>query len=277
MGEEALNKSGTELFKELLRIYETAEPEDYQKLGHWKDDLLKMDLVLVEAHRKEAGAPDPPDLADVIMPDMGSALPALASVGAMRIGVPGVQATVGGPVAELRLIALFVAKWKLDPTKTKLVLAKLTPQRRRHVMQHFKSTESGDAATAELGTFITECEANGEWDKGVTAVVPATVAKPNFAAMKRPISLVTNPTLVPGMRPRLAVVPPSGGLVQSPAQSLAARLAAARAASPRPALVPRPAGQQAWGQQAWGAPVRPAGIAAKPPAGSMIKNLLGRM
>ena len=40
-----------------------------------------------------------------------------------------------------RLTALFIAKWKLDPTKTKALLTPLTLLRRRFVIQNFKVSE----------------------------------------------------------------------------------------------------------------------------------------
>lgn len=295
--EEALEKSGPELFRELLRLYETVEYEDYFKAGKWKDDLMKTDLVLIAAHRKEAGAPDPPALEDVELP----ALPTAPSVtlGGLTSQAVG-AAPAGGPVAELRLIALFVAKWKLDPTKAKASLSKLLPNRRRYVIQNFKATAQGDAGCAELENFIGECEKNGQWDKvagppvGVGAVrppgvVPAVVSAirapspgaftprpvgagaltPVTSGIKRPVTPPT-PAFDPSKRPRLgapAVVParpataPVGG---APAPgALQARLAAARAnatiASARPAaVVPR----APLGTRPVTPAIRPAGVRA---------------
>jgi len=280
MSEEALTKTGVELFRELLRLYETAEVEDYYKVGQWKNDLLKTDLILIEAHRKEAGAPDPPDLEDVVVPEMPGAFLRAPIAGltlpTLGIGVPA----AGGlttPVAELRLIALFVAKWKLEPTKTKMLLAKLTPLRRRYVMQHFKALGSGDAATTELESFLAECGRNGMWDKGGLAGV---VQPGQVLAAKRP--LLGAPALDPSKRPRFGVPQ----LVQSPSGlSLAERLAAARAASPgvRPMLV-KPTGPIT-GIRPPGRPVapflRPAGPmvirpGVRPVLGQPRINMLGR-
>mmetsp|Transcript_56908 Transcript_56908/g.127908 ORF Transcript_56908/g.127908 Transcript_56908/m.127908 type:complete len:431 (-) Transcript_56908:119-1411(-) len=60
--EAALAKSGLLVFKELQRFFPTADPEDYIAGGAWNDELLKLDLQLFEAHRREAGADDPLDL-----------------------------------------------------------------------------------------------------------------------------------------------------------------------------------------------------------------------
>jgi len=68
--EEILGKKGAELFKELLRVYPGACPEDYFANGAWRDDLLSIDWQLVQAHREEAGAEDPPPLEDIVMPEL---------------------------------------------------------------------------------------------------------------------------------------------------------------------------------------------------------------
>jgi hypothetical protein len=308
MSEEALAKTGPELFKELLRLYDTAEVEDYFKNGAWKNDLMKTDLVLIEAHRKEAGAPDPPTLEDVKLPDMPAAaagamglLQQKMALGALTAGATGVGAAAG-PVAELRLIALFVAKWKLDPTKTKMLLAKLNPQRRRYVIQNFKATASGEAGATELESYITECEANGQWDKAtlpVSGIVPAAgAARPTYPVLVKPATGLTGlvkPAFTPAAaatgikrpltsaitpaatRPRLglglgaaAATTPAAGAPQTAAGALAARLAAARAANAPKATSPgmiRPASAPSMirpvGQVAGGA-VKPAGGLVKP-------------
>lgn len=101
----------------------------------------------------------------------------------------------GGPIAELRLIALFVAKWKLDPTRTKVLLSKLTAARRRYVVRKFSTDTTGLAATTALEEFIKECEVLGEWDtaaeeeKATTNGAKATPGAPNTpVGIKRPLS-----------------------------------------------------------------------------------------
>jgi len=184
--EEALTKTGPELFKELLRLYPVAEPDDYFKQGQWKNEMMKNDIVLLESHRREAGAPDPPDLEDLKvpkLPDEGAAKTALASALGLKLqGTPTATglasaATAGAsatatPVVEIRLIALFVAKWKLDPVTAKTALAKLESTHRRYIIQTFKPATTGPEATKELETFIAACEADGSWDK------PAGESKP---------------------------------------------------------------------------------------------------
>mmetsp|Transcript_47073 Transcript_47073/g.86428 ORF Transcript_47073/g.86428 Transcript_47073/m.86428 type:complete len:278 (-) Transcript_47073:183-1016(-) len=276
MSEEVLSKSGAELFKELYRIYAVAEPADYFKNGVWKDDIMKMDIGLVEAHRKESGAPDAPELKDVEMPELptgagvakavpgvspgiAAVRPAVAPVAGAAAVPAGGQTAAAASIAELRLIALFVAKWKLDPTKAKTLLAKLTPTRRRYVIQNFKTTAAGPSAFAALETYISTCQKSGAWDKGVP--VPAT-APAVVAGVKRPIAPVAAGN-DPAKKPRVGPVTVAG----SPGANAAAKALAAKIAASRPAATPATV------------PARIAPKAAQPagrPAGALIKNLLGR-
>lgn len=310
-----LEKTGKELFRELLRFYPVADVEDYYKPvpgqgSPWKDDDMKMDLQLLWAHRKEAGAPDPIALEEVPEPELPqafSAAPAMAALtlsrplmaapqpgvpqagmvaslqhlralaaqrqalaagglvrpvspmaprplmaGALRPLIPGQAmppgaAAASSPVTELRLIALFVAKWKLDATRTKMMLAKMTPPRRRFVIQNFKTTAAGPAAMLALEAYIAQCERTG-WAGAATAGYASTAPRPLAtpgsmalangsmahaaavaAAAKRPLSAVASPYMDPNKRPRMAVPSPSGQAAA--AQAVQARLAAMRAAS----------------------------------------------
>jgi hypothetical protein len=65
-----------------------------------------------------------------------------------------------GFVNDLRHIQDFNVKWKLEPTRSTMLLAKLEPEKRRHVMNHFCSTETGSAGVDVLDIFITELNAN---------------------------------------------------------------------------------------------------------------------
>lgn len=293
MSEADVSKSGAELFKELYRIYPVAEPEDYYKNGVWKDDIMKLDIGLVEAHRKESGAPDAPDMKDVVMPELPAAsliakaaTPGISLVAAARPVVAGVAAPAGqtaaaASIAELRLIALFVAKWKLDPTKAKTLLAKLNPTRRRYVIQNFKTTVAGPSALATLETYISTCEKSGAWDKGVPAPAPVAAVGPRgpltvparptapaiVAGVKRPISpAAPGPAAV---RPRVGPMTVAG----SPGANVAAAALAAKIAAARPAVA-------FGGAPSRIVPVRPmvpkAVQPAGRPAGALIRNLLQR-
>jgi len=236
--EEALTKTGPELFKELYRIYPVADPEDYFKAGQWRNEVMKTDLILLESHRRECGAPDVKDLDDIklppdmpnagasAMPGQGMGMNGMVNQGmglkpAGQIFQPGAlvgAATAGSaPVVEIRLIALFVAKWKLDPVASKTALAKLTPTRRRYVIQNFKTTTTGMEATKELEAYIAECEASGDWDaaanggssNGATVTPPAkagmivrpvapTLVAPAVTGLKRPVGLLAGGVVAAG-------------------------------------------------------------------------------
>jgi hypothetical protein len=213
--EQVLQKKGEELFKELRRQYSEADPEDYFKAGRWSDDKMRLDLGLFVAHRSEGGAPDAPDLKDVKLPaemPVESAAPmgysgllsqkvALAAVAGAKAGVPlvrplgpaGAGAANGGvesAVTELKNIALFVAKWKLNAQKAKTALASLTQIKRKYVMENFKGAEGDKDVSEALEEFIKECADTKAW--GDTPVAPAMAA-------------VTGTTVRPGVAPRQAV------------------------------------------------------------------------
>jgi hypothetical protein len=210
--EEALKKTGAELFKELYRVYPVADPEDYFKNGQWRNDLLKADLTLMEAHRREAGAPDVPDIDEITFPKLPAATSNPTLGGIQLPGAVGVAAS--GQVVEIRLIALFVAKWKLDPVSAKENLSKLTPARRRYVIQHFKTTLSGMEATAELKKFIEECEKDGKWDIAATTTASTTVGATNGAtagagSFAAKAVAAWRPTITPKISPAVSTPKPA--------------------------------------------------------------------
>lgn len=265
-----MDKKGPDLFKELLRVYSVAEFEDYFKNGRWNNDLMQADLAMVKLHRREAGAPEPPALEDVKVPElpqetaapivpagvgpagfgfrpvlpgammtpgMRPAMPAARPVAPKATGPAAGGVVAGGAVAELRLIALFVAKWKLEPTKAKTMLAKTSPPRRRYVIQNFKTASSAADATTALEEYLAECEKSGVWDNAtgpMAALATAQAPKPAAAvakigayipggtaasaSVKRPISTVAG-AATQGLRP----AQPAGGLRPAVVNPLAAR------------------------------------------------------
>ena len=60
---------GEEMFRRVLQLYPLANPHDYFKNGRWQIDVMDVDLALLEAHRKEASAPEPTPLDDIVLPD----------------------------------------------------------------------------------------------------------------------------------------------------------------------------------------------------------------
>jgi len=262
--EDFSGKSGEELFKEVRRQYGEADVDDYFKAGRYMDEKMRLDLSLFLAHRSEAGAPEPPDLADVKMPELPQAFaaPSMLSLGKAsmpKLGanglsqprpmMPGGAAVVpggaSGAVAELKAIALFVAKWKLNPSRSKIALAPLTQTRRRYVIDNFEGAKdaSPEEMTKGLEDYIKECGETKAW--GDAPVAPAMVAvtgmtprpgmpgsalvRPGLAAMglKRPLGLgaipgaggdAKRPNLGVGVRPPMM----AGGGVR-PLGLLAAR------------------------------------------------------
>lgn len=240
-------KSGKELFLELYRLLPSSQAEDYYQFGQWKDDDIRLDFDLLQAHRREAGAEDPPTLEELeaergapelpgervagnvrsygAQGNVGPAsTPALGSAGVAR-ALPkpaAVTATlrpqqpksaptsamvaaaaggVGGPSAELRQIALFIAKFKLEATKTKLLLARLTPPRRRFVMTKFTQGTTG-TPTAQLEQYIGQCERSNSWGEAAAAGAGATAP----AGTKRPLT-ATAISVDPNKRARVGVGP----------------------------------------------------------------------
>lgn len=277
--EEILAKSGPELFKELLRVYSVAEVEDYFKAGQWKDDLMRTDIQLMYQHAREAGADDPTPLEDVKMPELPRAL---LPLGALQPGIsrtaPGllsarpvvtlaptslaakpVAVTAATAAAEVRLTALFVAKWKLDASRTKLMLAKLSPLRRRYVIQQFKAPPGADPTSA-LQAFITKCETTNAWPAltatAVSALRPVSAgpvrlaatpivgartvaARPPSAMTGRPLGAVRPLTVRPGMaRPVRPVATPVAGIKRALTPGTVAGMPAAK----RPQIIPKAVG-----------------------------------
>lgn len=226
--ESVLSKTGPELFRELLRIYSVAEVEHYFKKGVWRNDVMKHDLQLVAAHRREAGAPDPPDLEDVPMPELPQTTP--VGIPAMEGIRPVGSATILGaftlqrpptplsttpvaapatitPLAEFQLVEAFIEKFQLEPTRAKLVLANVPQLRRRFLIQNFQTNSTGAAAMNALVQYIALCERDPP-GAAVAPAVAAAAAAVAAAGIKRPINMVVppNPLFDPSKRPRFSLV-----------------------------------------------------------------------
>jgi|EP00927_Polykrikos_kofoidii_P071066 hypothetical protein len=108
---EIATKSGPDLFKEILRLYSSAEVEDYYKNGVWKNDVMKTDWELLRLHRKEAGAPEPPpvDELDLEIPNLPGANPAGSvsiSLKPLAALAPGGAKTAGTSPGAVKLSSL---------------------------------------------------------------------------------------------------------------------------------------------------------------------------
>lgn len=253
--DEILAKTGAELFKELLRVYPVAEVEDYYKgsgaTGQWKDDIIRLDLQMMYAHTREAGAPYPPKLEDVVLPaDMPKAPAAMkpiplgpklaAATGKLastQLGGPRptVLTTAARPAAgaapgvapELRLIALFINKWKLDSGRTNGLLGILTPPQRRFVIQHFKVAPGEADPTGALEVFTAECEATNKWaGAGLKTPLAASGVRPPFAARPQAAAARVN----------VAVTRPATPSMFQANAAKRPRLMGAQGMAPRPAI-----------------------------------------
>lgn len=294
-----------ELFRELLSVYPSACYEDYFKPpGVWATETLEIDLELIKAHRREAGAPEAIPIEDVEMPDLPKAIPVTGLAGAVAGGqgvLAGTMRTPGaaikplasalaaraagglvppgqvgpkpgsilnrpgapqrpmapaakigaaaggtlgpsgaaamsataaaGPSAELKQIALFIQRWKLEATKAKLLLARLTPARRRYVMSNYKGVTT-------LDVYIQSCDRTNAWANAKDAPAAAT-ASPGAAAGRpaqaKPQSAGAAPSTAAAAgvkRPLGAPAAAGGGLAKIP--RLAGTIGGQAAAKPGP-------------------------------------------
>lgn len=199
----AATKYGIELFREILRYYPVADIEDYWRNGTWKNDKLKVDLVLTAAHKREAGAPEPPPLEDIPMPQLpnqkvfsidGRGIPidsrgrpimnAVAKPeGAPAVASPLVPSPISGlpsmgtnlVVSDLRAMTVFVAKWKMDLTRTKPALAKLSSAMRRQVLENFSTELTGLLANDALDQYISSLEVQDLGTAAGSGTLPSPV------------------------------------------------------------------------------------------------------
>lgn len=283
--EQVEEEAGEEVFRRLFRLFPLASPHDYFKNGQWQVEMMQIDTDLIEAHRREGGAEEPPPLEEVELPvDMpqvrrplglglaraaalngsspeisaggtvrafrpAAAGPAMsayarpaagtrpAPVGVRPLATAGkapltARAPGGNTSQELEQISSFIQTWDLEASKAKLCLARLTPIRRRWVLDNFDGMQA-------LEDYIKECQESNAWGD----------AAPAAGAFKRPLS--TGPAGTdPNKRFR-----PGGPSAYSSGKGFASSIySAPRASSYRPAAVGmRPA-----------AAVRPLGYTARP-------------
>eukprot|EP00929_Paragymnodinium_shiwhaense_P091095 TRINITY_DN51138_c0_g1_i1.p1 TRINITY_DN51138_c0_g1~~TRINITY_DN51138_c0_g1_i1.p1 ORF type:complete len:343 (-),score=70.04 TRINITY_DN51138_c0_g1_i1:106-1134(-) len=257
--DEELAKSGVELFRELKRRWSEAEVEDYYKAatGEWSDEAMRIDIQIIAQHRLEAGAEDIPELEEVELPELPDASPINAvPVWAMHpvahsaarmaakppAGIPGLQNGT-----ELRAIALFVAKFKLDGQKTKQILSPLTAARKQHIIKNFSTTDTGAAGCEVLQAFVSQCEEANAWRSAVEApwtsfhaTGAAAAAAPVTATPPRPATPVTATPPRPVAPVTVAPVrPASAPVTATPPRPVTAAVPALRQATVVPGR-PRP-------------------------------------
>lgn len=222
-----------DLFRELLRIYPTAEIEDYYKAGLWKTDCMRMDYNLIEAHRNEGGAPEPPPLEDIPVPELPKSLlrPAVGmnGTGPGYVKLPAqaqapvlsqiVKPSTARSTADSRILAVFVAKHKLDPSRAKTLVMGLEPKERRAVFIGFKSTGVDKHGTDALEGYIMTCKDSGVWKDWPVISKPGAAVLANGAsansttepsvgsnasALKRPI-VAASQSLDASKRPKVVL------------------------------------------------------------------------
>jgi len=185
MDERSDAEADAEPFRELLRLFPLANIEDYFQNNKWRLDKIRIDTLLIDAHRKESGAPEPPPIEEVELPPLpGKVRPAIGSVArppAKPVVVPPAsRAVVNQAAAELKQISAFISKWKLDATKSKQILARLPPPKRRFVLSNFEGP--GSPGSPEMGAafekYVRECDFIANQDDSEGSVAPS---------LKRPI------------------------------------------------------------------------------------------
>lgn len=295
------------MFRDFLRHFPRARWEDYYKDFRWNMEQLEVDLALVKHHRREAGAPDPPPLEEIPQPDvpkapMGRARPPpprpppggggggdgspkdkpRAPIGGRDFGGrrPKPQPPKAPPSAsaraaqgpDLRELNDFVAKWKLDPVRTKTVIARLPPSRRRDIMEDFRpSLRETAGPTMSFEKFVRERVPAAVAASGAKRPPPPSTSQEPPNKRPRGEGVIgaapaprTPPARAPPSRPR-SPIPRSGGGGGGGGARSAPAPPPWRGASGPPASARRPGGGAAPGSSS--APPGPSRGPAKAPSG----------
>lgn len=185
-----------DLFRELSRHYPLAKLRSYYQHGRWLKLQLVTDATLIIAHRAEGGAPPPLDLQDVPTPELpreaarssvshrGARPPARSSTDAgvstralaplppkppreapsSRVAAAPQGADQRSGAGEAQVIASFISRWRLNATRTKLMLSRLLPSKRSWVLDHFRGARASGATTEDdLRQYIARCERENVW------------------------------------------------------------------------------------------------------------------
>eukprot|EP00929_Paragymnodinium_shiwhaense_P042841 TRINITY_DN22103_c0_g1_i4.p1 TRINITY_DN22103_c0_g1~~TRINITY_DN22103_c0_g1_i4.p1 ORF type:complete len:177 (+),score=40.12 TRINITY_DN22103_c0_g1_i4:92-622(+) len=157
-------EDGKQIFLELWRLYPFIKADDYIDNGRWDSQKLLVDTELIIAHRKEAGAPEPPPLEEMDLPEVPDVTKMAAARSASRptAGARPTPSTPGGamrpapprgppPASAVaaqtgdQAMMQFAKKWKLDSGESRKRLVKLPQQKRCYVMRYFRGP-AGDIA-----------------------------------------------------------------------------------------------------------------------------------
>lgn len=106
---DELAKDGMLLFREFLRVFPTADVNDYFKNGVWNKNLIKLDTEVVTVHRQEAGADKPPHITEIKEPALpgypkGWVPPPQQQINP-PLGVPGGVSTIAATLAAAAIAA----------------------------------------------------------------------------------------------------------------------------------------------------------------------------
>lgn len=226
-------KEGIELFHEFLRLYPTAEADDYIRLGAWRNDLLRLDYHIIQLHRKDGGAPEPPPLSEVPFPDLSKITrPGMVQNGmVVGPGAPKLIPLASAPVvtalapvdttaADERLVMVFTAKHKLEVARAKEIIMALEPRERRAVFLGFKPQDP-ESGWEELIDYIDTSMESGAWKdlppvwaKSRVQVAPSFALDATTAA-KRPPS-PHGMGIEAAKRPRVVLPARPPGMTSSP-------------------------------------------------------------
>lgn len=186
--EAALQKKGIELFRELKRIYETVDFDDYyhkdnwgSKVGVWRDDLMRLDLQLLEAHRFEAGAPDPPPLEEVEVPEMPKVETAWGKI------TEGGTTRLSDGVAEA--LAEKVAKIKAAAMRLGLTVPSTMAEGLNLAAQGSQGSSKAEGASTTNGSVSTTATASA-----TASATSSTSASDSSKPISKPPSLITSAT-----------------------------------------------------------------------------------
>lgn len=140
-------------------------------------ECLEIDLELITLHREEAGAPEPPPLEEIPAPVLPEARPpqrpplprrpglAAPPLARRESGRPLAPAPPTAPPSVLQRTQLFIDKWRLEPTRAKLMLQGLRPEAAQWIINNFKpSSTAKDSRTGQLRTFISKSRETTPWN-----------------------------------------------------------------------------------------------------------------
>jgi len=106
-----LSKDGMLLFRELLRVFPTADVADYFKNGVWNKNLIKLDTEVIGVHKQEAGADAPPPLSEIKEPVLigypNGWVPQQHQMPTMPAGIPlGLNAAAAAALAQQKAMMM---------------------------------------------------------------------------------------------------------------------------------------------------------------------------